>query len=67
MKDENDAQTIDWVDEEKVEVLPAEEKFLTDGMYRHVLFGATENLPHSVALNDLIDRTINDMITEKQA
>jgi|DEB0MinimDraft_6_1074348.scaffolds.fasta_scaffold643904_1 hypothetical protein len=57
MKDENDVQTIDWVDEGKL---------LTDGMYRHVLFGATENLPHSVALNDLIDRTIND-ITEKQA
>jgi hypothetical protein len=64
MKDSNDAQTIDWVDE--VELTENERKFLEDGMYRHALFDAMENLPHSVALNNLIDRTINDLLTKEQ-
>lgn len=58
MKDENDAQTIDWVDEEveEVEVLEGAEVFTL----------LASNPPLIVALNYLIDRTIND-ITEKQA
>jgi hypothetical protein len=65
MKDLNDNnRTIDWVDE--VELTENERKFLADGMYRHALFDAMENLPHSVALNNLIDRTINDLLTKEQ-
>lgn len=64
MKDLNDNnRTIDWVDE--VELTENERKFLEDGMYRHALFDAMENLPHSVALNNLIDRTINDLLTKE--
>ncbi len=63
MKDLNDNATLDWVDE--VELTENERKFLEDGMYRHALFDAMENLPHSVALNNLIDRTINDLLTNQ--
>ena len=64
MKDFNDNATLDWVDE--VELTDNERKFLEDGMYRHALFDAMENLPHSVALNNLIDQTINAMLTKEQ-
>jgi hypothetical protein len=64
MKDINDAQTIDWVD--SVELTDNERKFLEDGMYRHALFDAMENLPHSVALNNLTDRTITDILNNQQ-
>ena len=61
MKDPNDQnRTIDWVDE--VKLTDSERKFLEDGMYRHALFDTVENLPHTVALNNLIDRTINGII-----
>lgn len=67
MKDSNDAQTIDWVDE--VELTENEQKFLDNREARDIcadLFALTRNLPHSVALNNLIDRTINDLLTNQQ-
>ena len=60
MKDSNDTATLDWIDE--VELTDSERKFFEDGMYIHALFDAVENLPHSVALNNLMDRTINDIL-----
>jgi hypothetical protein len=59
MKDENDAQTIGWVDEEKVEQVE-----VLEGAEVFTLLAS--NPPLGVALNNLIVRTIND-ITEKQA
>jgi hypothetical protein len=67
MKDSNDAQTIDWVDE--VELTENERKFLENREARDTcanLFTLARNLPHSVALNNLIDRTINDLLTKEQ-
>jgi hypothetical protein len=70
MKDSNDAQTIDWVDE--VELTENERKFLENREDLDLcadLFTLARNLPHSVALNNLINRTINDIInntTEQQ-
>jgi hypothetical protein len=59
MKDENDAQTIGWVDEEKVEQVE-----VLEGAEVFTLLAS--NPPLGVALNNLIVRTFND-ITEKQA
>ena len=67
MKDSNDAQTIDWVDE--VELTENERKFLENREARDTcadLLTLARNLPHSVALNNLIDRTINDLLTKEQ-
>ena len=70
MKDSNDAQTIDWVDE--VKLTENERKFLENLQDPDAcawLISAWGNMSHSVALNNLIDRTINDIInntTEQQ-
>ena len=66
MKDSNDNATLDWVDE--VELTENEQKFLDNREARDIcadLFTLTRNLPHSVALNNLIDRTINDLLTNQ--
>lgn len=67
MKDLNDNnRTIDWVDE--VELTENERKFLENREALDTcadLFTLTRNLPHSVALNNLIDRTINDLLTNQ--
>ena len=67
MKDSNDNATLDWVDE--VELTENERKFLDNRVALDIcadLFTLTRNLPHSVALNNLIDRTINDLLTNQQ-
>jgi len=67
MKDSNDNATLDWVDE--VELTENERKFLENCEARDTcanLFALARNLPHSVALNNLIDRTINDLLTKEQ-
>ena len=67
MKDSNDNATLDWVDE--VELTENERKFLENREARDTcanLFTLARNLPHSVALNNLIDRTINDLLTKEQ-
>jgi hypothetical protein len=67
MKDNDDAQTIDWVDD--VELTENERKFLENREDLDLcadLFTLARNLPHSVALNNLIDRTINDLLTKEQ-
>tara|TARA_R100000951_G_scaffold65428_2_gene55229 strand:- start:5494 stop:5706 length:213 start_codon:yes stop_codon:yes gene_type:complete len=69
MKDSNDNATLDWVDE--VELTENELKFLESREDLDTcanLLTLTRNLPHSVALNNLIDRTLNDILnnTEQQ-
>ena len=69
MKDSNDNATLDWVDE--VELTENERKFLESREYLDTcanLLTLTRNLPHSVALNNLIDRTLTDILnnTEQQ-
>jgi hypothetical protein len=64
MKDINDIdKTIDWIDEE--ELTENERKFLENREALAVcadLFTLPRNLPHSVALNNLIDRTITHIL-----
>tara|TARA_Y100000385_G_scaffold185509_1_gene191595 strand:+ start:1137 stop:1349 length:213 start_codon:yes stop_codon:yes gene_type:complete len=69
MKDSNDNATLDWVDE--VELTENELKFLESREDLDTcanLLTLTRNLPHSVALNNLIDRTLTDILnnTEQQ-
>ena len=67
MKDSNDNATMDWVDE--VKLTENERKFLENREDLDLcadLFTLARNLPHSVALNNLIDRTINDLLTKEQ-
>lgn len=67
MKDINDAQTIDWVDE--VELTDNERKFLENLQDPDAcawLISAWSNMSHSVALNNLTDRTITDILNNQQ-
>ena len=66
MKDSNDAQTIDWVDE--VKLTENERKFLENLQDPDAcawLISAWGNMSHSVALNTIINRTINDLLTNQ--
>ena len=65
MKDSNDNATLDWVDE--VELTENEQKFLDNRVALDIcadLFTLTKE--QRVALNNLIDRTINDLLTNQQ-
>ena len=67
MKDSNDNATLDWVDE--VELTENELKFLESREDLDTcanLLTLTRNLPHSVALNNLIDRTLNDILNNTE-
>ena len=67
MKDSNDNATLDWVDE--VELTENELKFLESREDLDTcanLLTLTRNLPHSVALNNLIDRTLTDILNNTE-
>ena len=65
MKDSNDNATLDWVDE--VELTENEQKFLDNRVALDMcvdLFTLTKE--QRVALNNLTNRTINDLLTNQQ-